>query len=287
VRRGGSPVESCTRTIHGLPFLTPSHDSNELLGGCLGKAAEYYDVDIYGFGFASTHFHILYGADHRLQMSRFQGHLNSNIAREIGRLHGWREKFFGRRYRGMGVSDQPADQRERLKYMLGQGVKAGLVARALDWPGLNAARALLNDEPIVGVWFNRTKEYYARRKGIDFGKYDYATHYEIHLKPLPAFQDDSPEEYRAMIAEILGEIEEEAAANRGGRLVLGVDMILAQDPCQPLPGKPKKSPVPVLFFSKRPELRKKMENDYKDFQGQGGPAREQRCGARPSVMARF
>ena len=56
VRRGGSPIESCTRAIHGLPLLTPGHDSNELLGGCLGKAAEYYDVDIYGFGFASTHY---------------------------------------------------------------------------------------------------------------------------------------------------------------------------------------------------------------------------------------
>ncbi len=69
-----------------------------------------------------------------------------------------------------------------------------------------------------------------------------------------------------MIAEILQEIEEEAAANRGGRLVLGVERILAQDPRQPLPGKVKKSPAPVLFYSKRPELRRGMENDYKDFQ---------------------
>jgi len=66
-------------------------------------------------------------------------------------------------------------------------------------PGPNAARALVHDEPLVGgFWFDRTKEYYAHRKGIDFDKYDYATRYEIELKPLPAFQDDSPEEYQAM-----------------------------------------------------------------------------------------
>ncbi len=95
VRPGGSPVETCTRAFHGLPLLRPGPDANERLGGCLGRAAEYYDVDIYGFGFASTHYHILYGAENALQMSRFQCHLNSNIARELGRLHGWSEKLWG------------------------------------------------------------------------------------------------------------------------------------------------------------------------------------------------
>jgi hypothetical protein len=46
------------------------------------------------------------------------------------------------------------------------------------------------------------------------GKYDYATRYEVELKPLPAYRDDSPEEYRAMVAEVLEEIEEEAARKR-------------------------------------------------------------------------
>jgi len=164
----------------------------------------------------------------------------------------------------MAVDDDRESQRERLKYVLAQAVKARLVARVLDWPGPNAARALLHGEPLDGVWFNRTKEYYARRKGIDFDKYDYATRYEIDLKPLPAFQDDSPEEYQQMIADLIWEIEEEEAAKRGDGDVLGVEKILAQDPCKPI-GVPKKSPVPVLFFSKRPEVRRAMRDDYLDF----------------------
>ncbi len=258
-------METCTRTIHGLPLLRPGHDANERILGVLGRAAEYYDVDVYGFGFCSTHGHLLYGAEHGLQMAGFQCHMNSNVAREIGRLHGWREKLWGRRYRPMAVSDDRETQRERLKYVLSQPVKDGLVERVLEWPGPNAARALVHGEPLVGYWFNRTKEYYARRKGIDFDKYDYATRYEIELKRLPAFQDDSPEEYRAMIAELLWEIEEEEAAERGGRKVLGVEKVLAQDPCQPI-GISKKSPAPVLFFSKRPEVRRGMINDYRDFE---------------------
>ena len=64
---------------------------------------------------------------------------------------------------------------------------------------------------------------------------------------------DSPEEYRAMIAAMLLEIEEEAAAEREGRPVLGVEKILAQDPCQRI-GRSKKSPAPMLIFADRPEV---------------------------------
>jgi len=49
-------METCTRTIHGLPLLRPGHDANERILGVLGRAAEYYDVDIYGLGFSSTHY---------------------------------------------------------------------------------------------------------------------------------------------------------------------------------------------------------------------------------------
>ena len=158
-------METCTRTIHGLPLLRPGHDANERILGALGRAAEYYEVDIYGLGFSSTHYHLLFGAEHGLQMARFQGHLNSNVAREIGKLHEWPEKLWGRRYRPMAVSDDRESQRERLKYVLAQAVKAGLVARVLEWPGPNAARALVHGEPLVGYWFDRTKEYNARPSG--------------------------------------------------------------------------------------------------------------------------
>jgi hypothetical protein len=258
-------VETCTRTIHGLPLLSPGPEANERILGALGRAAEYYEVDLYGFGFCSTHYHLLYGVEHGLQMSRFQGHLNSNLAREIGRLHGWREKFWGRRYRPMAVGDDRESQRERLKYVLSQPVKDGLVERVLQWPGPNAARALVDGKPLVGHWFNRTKEHYARRKGVDFDKYDYATRYEIELQRLPAYRADSSEEYRAMIVELLWEIEEEGAAKRKGRKVLGVEKVLAQDPCQPV-GISKKSPASPLFFSKQPGVHQAMTHDYRDFE---------------------
>ena len=264
VPRGGRLVETCTRTIHGRALLRPGPEANERILGVLGRAAEYYDVDVHAFGMASNHYHVLYRAEHGLQMSRFQGHLNSNLARELGRLYGWQEKFWSRRYRAMIVGDEPEAQRERLKYVLGTGTKEQLVASPLEWPGPNAARALIHGEPVVGYWFNRTKEWKARRRGEDFQKYDYATRYELELQPLPAFADLTPEEYRALIAEVLSEIEEEAAAKRGDRPVLGVEKILSEDPCR-RPLKTKKSPAPMLFFAKRPEVREAQMNSYEDF----------------------
>ena len=265
VRKGGCVVETCTNTVNSFPLLRPDPEANDRIFGVLGRAAEYYRVDIHAFGFLSTHYHLLYSVENALQMSRFQGYLNSNMAREVGRLHGWKDKFWARPYRKMDIGDSPADQRARLKYCLAQAAQAGLVESPLDWPAPTAAHALLHDEPVVGYWFNRTKEYNARRSEIDFAKYDYATRYEIDLQPLPAFQDDSPEEYQAMVAEVLAEIEDEAAARRGGRPVKGAAAVQAQDPCQQLPGKRKKSPAPMLFFSKQPEVRKAMVEDYEGF----------------------
>ncbi len=198
VHRGSTPadsvVETCTRTIHGRALLRPDPEADERIIGALGRAAEFYGIELYGFAFCCSHYHLLYGVSHGIQMSGFQCHINSNIAREIGRLHNWREKVWSRRYRPMMISDEREAQRERLKYVLAAGTKEGLVERPHDWPGPNAARALVDDEPVVGYWFNRTKEYFANREGIDLGKYDFATRYVIELKPLPAFKDDSPEE---------------------------------------------------------------------------------------------
>ena len=63
VHRGSSPagslVETCTRTVHGLPLLRPGPDADERIIGALGRAAEYYGIDVYAFAFASSHYHLL------------------------------------------------------------------------------------------------------------------------------------------------------------------------------------------------------------------------------------
>jgi hypothetical protein len=38
----------------------------------------------------------------------------------------------------------------RLRYLLAHGVKENLVERAVDWPGVNSVRAILEGKPLVG-----------------------------------------------------------------------------------------------------------------------------------------
>jgi hypothetical protein len=65
------------------------------------------------------------------------------------------------------VSSEEAAQIERLRYGLAHGCKEDLVERPRDWPGVHAVRALVEGEALEGLWFDRTQEYAARRRGED------------------------------------------------------------------------------------------------------------------------
>ena len=261
---GGAVVETCTRTLQGRLLLRPGPDANEIMLGALGRAVEYAKVDLFGFAFASNHYHLLMRVESGLQMARFHCHLNSNLARELGRLHGWRDKFWSRPYRHMVISDEPEAQLARLRYLLANNTKEGLVASPLDWPGPNMARAVLREETLAGYWFNRTKEWAARRRGEDFGKYNYATKYEIELQQPRAFADLPKEEYREIIAALVRDIEEDTAAERAERPALGPEILLAKDPHE-APRKPKKSSAPMLFFARSMDLLAEMKEGFRRF----------------------
>src|ERR1700750_3046058 len=119
--------------------------------------------------------HILLWVEDAHMLSRFMNYFLSKLAREVGRLTGWKEKIFGRRYQAIVVSDEEEAQIARLRYSLAHGAKEDLVEGPLDWPGVHAARALLGVEVLEGLWFDRTQEYLARRRGEKFEPLQYAT----------------------------------------------------------------------------------------------------------------
>jgi REP element-mobilizing transposase RayT len=121
-------VEVTCRTIQGRMLLRPSRELNRRVVGVLARAVARYDVGVCAFVFLSNHCHLLLRPSTVHQLSAFMGYVNSNIAREVGRLHHWREKFWGRRYRPVPVSFEPEAQIARLHYVLSQGCKEDLVA---------------------------------------------------------------------------------------------------------------------------------------------------------------
>jgi hypothetical protein len=89
-------------------------------------------------------------------LARFMCFFNGNLAKEAGRLYKWRERFWSRRYRAVVVSDEPEAQIGRLRYLLANGCKEGLVRSPKEWPGASGTEALMTGKPVRGWWFDRS-----------------------------------------------------------------------------------------------------------------------------------
>jgi hypothetical protein len=161
---------------------------NEIIIGTLARAKQRHEVQVCYFVCLGNHMHLSLWTEDARELAKFMGYFLSKLAREVGRLTGWKEKIFGRRYTSIVVSDEEAAQVERLRYCLGHGAKEDLVDRPRDWPGVHAVRALLEGEILEGLWFDRTQEYLARRRGEKFDPLQYATREVLELDPLPCWK---------------------------------------------------------------------------------------------------
>jgi REP element-mobilizing transposase RayT len=261
----GALVEVTTRTLHGRFLLRPSRELNDIACGILGKAAALYDVGIVDFKVLSNHMHLLLRPANARELAGFMCYLNGNLAREAGRLHGWRERLWSRRYRAIIVSDEPQAQVGRLRYLLEQGCKEGLVRSPLDWPGASGTASLLTGEGIRGVWFDRTAEYDARRRGESVSKYDFAEEVGFDLVSLPCWRDLAPETRRERVAVLVREIEVRTRQRLSdeGRSPMGRGRILRQHP-HDSPPRPGRSPAP-RFHTASASMRKALERSFQEF----------------------
>jgi REP element-mobilizing transposase RayT len=265
IPEGGALVEVTCRVLHSRFLFRPSPLLNAILIGALARVKRRYGARVCFFVCASNHLHLLLEVDDARQLSRFMGDFNSKVAREVGRLTDWKQKIFSRRYQAIVVSDEEAAQIERLRYGLAHGAKEDLVDRPRDWPGVHAVRALLEGEILEGLWFDRTREYLARRRGERFDRFQYATREVLELDPLPCWKHLTDEQRHVLIASLVDEIETEAAARRKkmGVKPLGPAAILAQNPLQ-RPKRTKKSSAPA-FHAASKAVRRELWNAYSLF----------------------
>ena len=257
--------ELTSRTLHGRFLLRPSHRLNEILLGVLGRAQRLYRVELFAVAILSNHFHLLARVETPQQLSGFMQYFKGNLAKEAGRLAGWRERFWGRRYRPIQVSNEEAAQVARLRYILSQACKEGLVGSPLEWPGINCARALVEGTALAGLWYDRTQQFYARRRGDLAPDHNFATSESVVFQPLPCWSHLSSDDYRAAVHQVVREIEQEAAAahEAAGTSPLGAAAILRQAPRQ-RPHRSHRSPAPRFHASTR-AARRSLANAYSLF----------------------
>ena len=191
----------------------------------------------------SNHWHALMTVESAAQLASFMGFVNGNIARKIGRLHEWRDRFWAGRYSAIVVADNEAAI-DRFRYILRNGCKEGLVDSPADWPGVSCARSLTSGEPLQGVWIDQTAEHNAGAGRNADGR-PFAKSYDVHLKKLPCWEHLSRAQYRDICRDLIEQIEEETRAERRstGRKCSGARKVLNQLPHQ-MPLKSASSPAP-------------------------------------------
>jgi len=171
-------------------------------------------------------------------------------------------RLWERRYQHIIVSDEPEAQIRRLKYLLSQGVKEGLVRSPEDWPGVHCVSHLLGGQDQVkgGVWRDQTAEYKARRAGKVLSLEDFLYEEWVLLRPIPCWEHLSRVERCGQLKELLREIEDMARQRREetGRAPLGRKRILMQVPHYK-PEKMERSPAPAFHAVAREHYRKLRE----------------------------
>lgn len=256
----GALVEVTCRTLQGRFLLKPTPALRQIILGLLGRAQQIYGMTIHAFVFLGNHYHLLVSPNDAQQLARFMNYVQSNLAREAGRLYGWREKFWSRRYTAIVVSEEAAAQVGRLRYLLAHGAKEGLVARPQDWPGAHCVEALLEGKVLEGVWFNRTKESAGRRRKSPPEPSECPEPEVVTLSPLPCWAELSPEVVQGYIRELVEGIEEEVAALRqaAGKRSAGLQAILRCHP-QDRPEQLKKGPAPLIHAASQGVRRRFLE----------------------------
>jgi REP element-mobilizing transposase RayT len=266
-----SVVEITTRAMQGRLLLTPSEATNNAVLGVLGRALFLYaEIKLHSFVVASNHMHLLLTTPNAGAMSDFMRFVNGNIAREVGIIIDWREKFWGRRYRSIPVVDEGA-QVGRMGYVIAHGCKECLVDHPEAWPGASSLKALLSGSKLYGTWIDRTELGRARKrrregKPVPEAK-DFATAYEITLTPLPCWKALDSKAMRRTIQAIVDQVTRDAAAanERERRVPLGGAVIRHQPPDK-RPARIKKSPAPKVHATTL-EARLAHIEAYRAFEG--------------------
>lgn len=225
-------VEITCSTVQGRALLRPGEEANRRILGVLGRAQRRTGLVLHAVIVLSTHYHLLASPRDARQLALFMGFVQTNIAKELNRLHGWRGPFWARRYRSIPVASEDRAQIARLRYVLSNSVKEDLVSRCAEWPGVHSVDALVDGESLQGVWLDRTELCRARQRGQAAEQEDFTRTETVELSPLPCWRDLSREEARGRVRSLVESIEEEHAERRRatGRSPRGPASALAVDP---------------------------------------------------------
>ncbi len=232
------------KTAQALYFFVPGPRLNAIVVGAMAYAAEKYDIQFCWTTWMTNHAHHLVRANGRdddecaWKMKMFWALACSQISKEVQNIcrgHGvsWSGGIFGERASVVEVTDEPQAQLARMRHAMEQGVKEGLCPDPCAWPGVQSAKAWVDESmELHGIWVDRSGLYdlertHRRRKlkivrpwmtKKERKRFDHRVTLKLH--PLPCMDEMSSEQRRRIARDMRQDILVEHA-ERIGRLGRG------------------------------------------------------------------
>lgn len=143
--------EVTRRTLDG-EFLFDLNDVAlmEAIVGALAEAQRRYGVAIYAFHMMSNHYHGLFGAPTPLMFARFLNFFHGSVAMLVNQRLGRRRPVWTSKFRPLAVTMDEKTLMQRMKYIMGQGVRAGIVQHPQQFAGPSTVDWLVAGVPLQG-----------------------------------------------------------------------------------------------------------------------------------------
>jgi REP element-mobilizing transposase RayT len=163
----GAAYHITARAVYGRPLFPEARDCDDFLT-LLGKVVYQRDWVCGAYCLMTTHYHLVIRTP-EADLARGIQSLNACYAQQFNRRHGLEGHVFLRRYQSVMI-EREAHLLELGRYLPTNPVRAGLCARAEDWPwssyaallGLCAPPAFLSSGWLLGL-FGRDRQSAARR----------------------------------------------------------------------------------------------------------------------------
>ncbi len=222
-------------------LLRPGVVTNQIVGYLLALAATRYEVEVHAYCVMSNHMHLVV-TDPHARLPEFFGYLDAFIGRAVNQLYGRTGCFWDDKGYNAVLAASPEDVLDRCVYVLANPVKAGLVRKARQWPGLWSPP----DQVGETVTFDRPSHFF-RTTGTMPGSAS------LRVTVPPGCGE--VEDFRRRLAAALAVREAEEGRKRLG--VLGVARVLKQRVWE-RPARPKERPTLKPRFAAR-DLGRRIE----------------------------
>jgi REP element-mobilizing transposase RayT len=133
----GSTYHVTRRCLDRRYFLKPTVLTTQVLGYLLARAAARSKVRVHAYCFMSNHLHLVV-TDPRAALPAFMEDLDSLVSRALNASLGRWGYFWEEGSYSATLLDAPTDILDACVYVLANPVRAGLVRRSRQWPGLRS-----------------------------------------------------------------------------------------------------------------------------------------------------